>query len=76
VLHQRGRRAKDAEDFTATVSTIFAMRHWTILSVHQCRRVSDCIAMIEELAKQIEQAKSQPGGCIFGTLLYYPSKPA
>jgi hypothetical protein len=33
-------------------------------------------AMIEELAKQIEQAKSQPGECIFGTLHYYPSRPA
>jgi hypothetical protein len=31
---------------------------------------------IEELAEQIEQAKSQPDGCIFGTLDYFPSRPA
>jgi hypothetical protein len=30
----------------------------------------------EELAEQIEHAKTQPGGCVFGTLHYYPSKPA
>jgi 2-oxo-4-hydroxy-4-carboxy--5-ureidoimidazoline (OHCU) decarboxylase len=68
--------AEDAEDFTATVSDIFARRHWSIVSVHQCRRADDCTAMVEELTEQIEQAKSQPGSCIFGTLHYYPSRPA
>ena len=68
--------AEDAEDFTATVAAIFERRHWTILSVHQCKRTTDSAAMIEELAEQIEEARSQPGSCIFGTLHYYPSRPA
>lgn len=68
--------AEDAENFTAAVSSIFARRHWSILGVQQCQRAADCTAMTEELSEQIEQAKSQPGICIFGTLHYYPSKPA
>jgi hypothetical protein len=32
--------------------------------------------VIEEVAEQIEQAKNKPGACVFGTLHYYPSKPA
>jgi hypothetical protein len=68
--------AEDAEGFIATVSAIFARRHWTILNVQQCSRVSECAAMIAELAEQIEEAKMQPDSCIFGTLHYYPSKPA
>jgi hypothetical protein len=68
--------AEDAEDFTAVVSSIFARRHWSILSVKQCKRAADCIAIKEELAEQIEHARKKPGGCIFGTLHYYPSKPA
>jgi hypothetical protein len=68
--------AEGAEDFAAEVSNIFARRHWSILSMQQCKRASDCTAIIEELAEQIEHAKAQPGGCVFGTLHYYPSKPA
>jgi hypothetical protein len=68
--------AEDAEDFRARVSSIFARRHWSILSVQQCKRAADCTAIQEELAEQIERARKQPGGCIFGTLHYYPSKPA
>jgi hypothetical protein len=44
--------------------------------VKQRKRAADCAAIKEELAKQIEQARKQPGSCIFGTLYYYPSKPA
>jgi hypothetical protein len=68
--------AEDAEDFQRRVSSIFARRHWSILSVQQCKRADDCSMIIEELAEQIEHAKTQPGGCVFGTLHYYPSKPA
>ena len=68
--------AVDAADFRATVAAIFARRHWAILSVRQCQRAAECGAMIEEHAKQIEQAKREPGSCIFGTLQYYPSRPA
>jgi hypothetical protein len=68
--------AEDADDFAATVSTILARRHWSILDVQQCKRAADCTAMIAELSDQIEHARIQPGSCIFGTLHYYPSKPA
>jgi len=68
--------AQDAEDFAATVSAIFARRHWSILSVLQCRRAAECTTMVAELAAQIERARMEPESCIFGTLHYYPSKPA
>ncbi|MGD0800111.1 MAG: hypothetical protein ABR906_02225 [Terracidiphilus sp.] len=68
--------AEDAEEFCATVASIFARRHWSILSMQQCQRAADCTAMIAEHFDQIEEAKMQPGCCVFGTLHYYPSKPA
>lgn len=68
--------AEDAEHLTAVVSSIFAKRHWSILSVQQCRRAADCRSIKDELAEQIENARKQPDACIFGTLHYYPSKPA
>jgi 2-oxo-4-hydroxy-4-carboxy--5-ureidoimidazoline (OHCU) decarboxylase len=68
--------AEDEDDFTTTVTAIFNRRSWTILSVHKCQRAAECEAMIEELAEQIERAKLEPNSCIFGTLQYYPSKPA
>jgi hypothetical protein len=68
--------AEDAEDFRSTVAAILARRHWSVLSVRQCQRAADCAALIEEHAEQIERAKREPGSCIFGTLQYYPSRPA
>jgi len=68
--------AEDEDDFATTVAAIFERRSWTILSVHQCKRVAECEALIAELEDQIERAKMEPGCCIFGTLRYYPSKPA
>jgi hypothetical protein len=68
--------AENPEDFIVTTSAVLARRNWSIFSVQQCRRAADCTAMIEELAEQIELAKIEPGSCIFGTLQYYPSKPA
>ena len=62
-------------DFATNICTIFSRRNWTVISIMQCRRAADCMA-VEELAEQIEEAKSKPDSCIFGTLHYYPSKPA
>jgi hypothetical protein len=66
--------AEDAEDFAATISAIFARRHWSILDIQQCMPAAECKAMIAELAQQVEEARLQPGSCIFGTLQYYPSR--
>ena len=66
--------AEDAEDFAATISTVLARRLWSILGVQQCMPVSACKAIIAEHAQQIEEARLQPGSCIFGTLQYYPSR--
>jgi hypothetical protein len=63
-------------DFASTICTIFARRNWTVLSILQCKRTSKCTIMSEELTEQIERAKMEPDSCIFGTLHYYPSKPA
>jgi len=68
--------AENHDDFIVTISTILAGRNWSIFSVQQCKRAADSTAIIEELAEQIEQAKMEPGSCVFGTLHYYPSKPA
>jgi hypothetical protein len=68
--------AESPEDFIATASAILARRNWSIFNVQQCKRAADCTAIVQELADQIEQAKMVPGRCIFGTLQYYPSKPA
>jgi hypothetical protein len=54
--------AEDAEDFAATVSAIFARRHWSILSVQQCRRAAECEAVIAELAEQNEQPRRKQRG--------------
>jgi hypothetical protein len=68
--------ASDADEFNATVASILARRDWSILSVQQCIRAAECVAMIAEHADQIERAKMEPESCIFGTLYYYPSRPA
>ena len=68
--------AENAEDFGTRVSSIFNRRHWTVLGMKQCKRAAECTAVVEELAEQIEHAKAETGGCVFGTLHYYPSKPA
>jgi hypothetical protein len=68
--------ADDAEDFAAAVAKIFARRHWTVLDVKLCMPAADCKVMTAELADQVERAKEEPDACVFGTLHYYPSKPA
>ena len=68
--------AENAADFATRVSSILGRRHWTVLGMKQCKRAEECTAVVEELAEQIEQARAQAEGCVFGTLHYYPSKPA
>jgi 2-oxo-4-hydroxy-4-carboxy--5-ureidoimidazoline (OHCU) decarboxylase len=68
--------AEDAEDFTATITSIFDHRQWSILNVLKCMRAVDRPPIADELTEQIEEAKLKPEVCIFGTLHYYPSKPA
>jgi len=68
--------ARDGEEFERTVSTIFARRHWTVLGIARRDRVADCRAIVGDVAELVEQGRRQPGGCVFGTLFYYPSKPA
>ena len=68
--------AEGAEEFTALVTSMLAKRNWSVLGVRQCKRVADCTGILEELAEQIERAKMKPGGCVLGTMHYYPSKPA
>ena len=62
-------------DFASNICTILGRRDWTVLSILQCRRTTQCIA-VEELAEQIEEAQANYGSCIFGTLHYYPSRMA
>jgi hypothetical protein len=68
--------ADGPEDYRATITPVLEKRHWSILRVQQCKRVSDCTGVIVEHAEQIEQARQKPGSCVYGTLHYYPSKPA
>lgn len=68
--------AESKEDFNARITVIFARRNWSILSVRQCQRAVACAAMTKEHAEQVKRAGMEPGSCIFGTLQYYPSKPA
>jgi hypothetical protein len=68
--------AEDADDFAGSVAKIFARRHWTILNVQQCMPAAECAVMTAELAEQVERAKEESDACVFGTLHYYPSRPA
>jgi hypothetical protein len=67
--------AESPTDYEIKLNSFFAHRHWSILSIRQCVRVANCIPTTDELLRQIERARSQQEGCIFGTLCYYPSKP-
>ena len=68
--------ASTAQDYESRLETVLMRRHWSILSIRQCIRVSDCIPTTEEMELQIQRANALPGCCIFGTLYYYPSKPS
>jgi hypothetical protein len=49
---------------------------WTILGKEDVRLVSHGSDYCEEIGEMIERAQSFPEACIFGTLYYYPSRPA
>jgi hypothetical protein len=68
--------ADDAEDFQRKVSRILEKDSWFILSIEDCTTVARGDDVPEELVEQIETASTRPEDCIFGTLHYYPSKPA
>jgi hypothetical protein len=68
--------ADDADDFQRKVSRILENDNWFVLSFEDCQTVAPGDDVPEELAEQIETAITRPDDCIFGTLHYYPSKPA
>jgi hypothetical protein len=68
--------ADDAEDFQTKVSRILEKDSWFVLSYEGCATVTRDDDVPEELAEQIEMASTRPEDCIFGTLHYFPSKPA
>jgi hypothetical protein len=68
--------ADDAEDFQKKVSRILEKESWFVLSFEDCTTVTRDDDVPEELAEQIETARTHPEDCIFGTLHYYPSKPS
>ena len=68
--------ANDAEDFQAKVARILEKDSWFVVNVENCVTVSEAEDVPDELAEQIDTAKTHPDDCIFGTLHYFPSKPA
>lgn len=68
--------AEDAEEISATIPRVFEQRGWFVLDIALCKRVEECAVVPEELASQIERAKTQPSSCVLGTVHYYPSRPA
>jgi hypothetical protein len=68
--------AEDAEGFRTKVTQILTKDSWFVANVENCVALSKCEIVSDELAQQIETAKSRPDDCIFGTLHYFPSKPA
>jgi hypothetical protein len=68
--------AKDTDDYIERVTRVLERRNFFVVQVDKCARVPDCRDLSDELADQIHTASMQPHSCIFGTLHYYPSKPA
>jgi len=68
--------ADNAEDFRLKVSRILERDSWFVVSVENCVTVRTCEDVPDELAEQIETARTRPDDCVFGTLHYFPSKPA
>jgi hypothetical protein len=67
--------ASNPMEYKTHLASDFEQRHWSILSVYGCKRVAHCIAVDDELVRQIERAGAHPDHCVFGTLHYYPSRP-
>ncbi len=68
--------AKDPEDYKARISRLLEKNSYFVIGVGQCVRVPDCGDLSAELSDQIHIAVTQPHDCVFGTLHYYPSRPA
>jgi hypothetical protein len=68
--------ADDAGDFRAKVARILEKDSWFVANAENCVTVSEAGGVPDELAEQIDTAKTHPDDCIFGTLHYFPSKPA
>ena len=67
--------AESADDFQAKVSRILEKDSWFVVSVENCATVGPSEDVPDELAEQIETARTRPDDCIFGHLHYFPSKP-
>ncbi len=68
--------ATQESDYKATVISVFGGHGWTVLGVENMRPVDEALDFSKEVSEIIERAKSFPKACIFGTLHYYPSRPA
>lgn len=61
-------------DYKSRLISDFSERNWSILSIFGCKRITHCIAVNDELVRQVERAGTHPDRCVFGTLHYYPSR--
>jgi hypothetical protein len=68
--------ADSEEGYATFVSEVLGGYGWTILGKEDVRLVSHGSDYCEEIGEMIERAQSFPEACIFGTLYYYPSRPA
>jgi len=68
--------AADEEDFRSKVSGILEKYSWFVVSVENCMIVDKCGDVPDELADQIQTARTRPDDCVHGILHYFPSKPA
>ena len=68
--------AKDPEDYAARISRMLEKISYHVVQVDQCIRVPDGANVSAELYDQIHRATMHPQDCVFGTLHYYPSRPA
>ena len=68
--------ADSKPEFERSASGVLEGFGWTVVRTDNIRPVSRESNYREEIAGMIEQAQSNPNSCIFGTLHYYPSRPA
>jgi hypothetical protein len=68
--------AESEQEYGRFVSGVLEGYGWTVLRTENVRPVSQESNYREEIAEIIERARSIPKACIFGTLHYFPSRPA
>jgi hypothetical protein len=68
--------ADSKQEFGRSASGMLEGYGWTVVGTANVRPVSQESNYREEIAAIIERARSIPEACIFGTLHYYPSRPA